>query len=632
MPVVIEPSSPARLAEADLTPRAPAHPSPLDWRDQVLYFLLPDRFSDGLEAGRPLFDRTDPTRHAAPDKAAWMGAGKVFQGGTIRGIRSKLDYLRGLGVTALWIGPVFKQRPDLATYHGYGIQDFLEVDARFGTRQDLRDLVDDAHAKGLYVLLDIIYNHSGSNWFYERGGAPVDTVRYRFEPPHALFRWRSKSGQPLATLGNDRDDGVWPREFQDPDFYTRAGSIERFDPAPWENPLDPRNEFRRGDFFSLKDLRVQESAPFVRDPQSEAVLGALIKVYQYWIALLDLDGFRVDTVKHVSFEASRNFCGAIHEYAESIGKENFLVLGEVAGGAGLTRSYLDVFGRNLDAALDLGDPMDVITRTVKGLGHPREFFAQFGGHDELGTHREVGRYHVSVLDDHDMINRNPKARFSAGNAAPAQVAHAVGLQLTTLGIPCIYYGTEQAFDGSEAYHDLSIEGLGSDGKIPDRDRYVRESMFGGTFGAFGTGGCHFFDPSHPTYLRVAAIARVVTGKDRVGMALRRGRQYAREVKVLAHLGYQPPQQGELVAWSRVMFDQEVLVALNTHGGAGRGGHVTVDRGLHPPGSRMRVLYRSDWSDADLRNPPGGQTVAVTDDGGRAVVRIDLPAAGMVILA
>ena len=77
-----------------------------------------------------------------------------------------------------------------------------------------------------------------------------------------LFRWRSKKGEPVSTVGNDRDDGVWPEDFQNPDFYTRAGSIGRFDPAPWESPLDPRNEFRRGDFFSLKEFRVQESALF----------------------------------------------------------------------------------------------------------------------------------------------------------------------------------------------------------------------------------------------------------------------------------------------------------------------------------------------------------------------------------
>jgi len=206
------------------------------------------------------------------------------------------------------------------------------------------------------------------------------------------------------------------------------------------------------------------------------------------------------------------------------------------------------------------------------------------------------------------------------------------MQLTTLGIPCIYYGTEQAFDGSERYHDLSVEGLGGDGKIPFRDRYVREAMFGGKFGAFGTSGCHFFDQDHPTYLRIAAIARVVTGGDRVGLALRRGRQYAREVKFLEVLGYQPPRQGELVAWSRLMFDQEVVVALNTHGAERRGGLVTIDRALHPPGSRLKVRYRSDWPDADLRMPPDGPPVMVADDGGRSVVRIDLPPAGMAILA
>jgi hypothetical protein len=294
-----------------------------------------------------------------------------------------------------------------------------------------------------------------------------------------------------------------------------------------------------------------------------------------------------------------------------------------------------VFGRNLDAALDLGEPMDVLSRTVKGDRDPGEFFAQFGGHDELGTHREVGRYHVSVLDDHDMISRNPKARFSAGNGTPArfeQAAHAVGMQLTTLGMPCIYYGTEQGFDGSEAYHDTGIEPRGGDGKIPFADRYVREAMFGAGFGAFGTTGCHFFDPDHPTYLRIAAIARVVGARDRTGMALRRGRQYPREVRFLAGVGYQPPRQGELVAWSRVMFDREVVVALNSNGIGARGGDVTVDRTLNPPGRSLTVLYRSDWSDAQLRTPPAGQVVPVTDDNGRSIVRIDLPPAGMAILA
>ena len=101
--------------------------------------------------------------------------------------------------------------------------------------------------------------------------------------------------------------------------------------------MHPDNEFRRGDFGALKDLKLNE-----QEPSSDEVLSAVINVYKYWIALSDCDGFRVDTVKHLSWEASHNFCGAIHEYAEYIGKENFLLLGEVTGGAEMTKDYLDI--------------------------------------------------------------------------------------------------------------------------------------------------------------------------------------------------------------------------------------------------------------------------------------------------
>jgi glycosidase len=630
MPVTIPAVAPTSLAAASLKPAAPVMPSPVDWRDQFLYFLLPDRFSDGQESTRVAYSG-DPSLHPVPSVADWMAAGTSFQGGTIAGIKSKLPYLKGLGVTALWVGPVFKQRmdPGLITYHGYGIQNFLEVDPRFGTRQDLRALVDAAHALGIYVILDIIYNHTGNNFYYkDDSGKPVEELPYRFSPHYDRVSWRSGAGAPTAAIAGP-DDGVWPTEFQNDEFYTRAGSIGRFDPADWENRLDPRNEFRRGDFFSLKDLRVQERQPFVFDPDAARVVDALIKVYQYWIALTDCDGFRVDTVKHVSFEASRNFCGAIHEYAESIGKENFLVLGEVAGGAGITRDYLDVFGRNIDAALDLGAPMDILAATMKGFCNPGDFFAQFGGHDDLGSHREVGRYHVSVLNDHDMIGRKPRQRFCAGGAPALQVAHVTGIQLTTLGIPCIYYGTEQGFDGSDTRHDASVQALDSKGVPPDNDRYIREAMFGATFGAFQTSGCHFFNTSHPAYLRIAAIARVVMREDMIGKALRRGRQYARDVRFLS--SYLPPHQGELVAWSRIFFHTEVVVAVNTNGAAARGGFATVDSALHPPGSTLNVLYRGDWTDAELAAPPVEPQQPVIDDGGRSVVRIDLPAAGMIIL-
>ena len=175
MPTVVEASLPPRFPPRTSSRAATCHSARSTGATDFL-LPLPDRFSDGNEGGRPLFDRADPLRFKAADKRAWMEAGKKFQGGTLKGIASKLGYPQGLGVTALWLGPVWRQRPDLQTYQGYGIQNFFDVDPRFGTRQDLRDLVDAAHARGIYVLLDVIYNHTANNWFYDAGGTARDSL------------------------------------------------------------------------------------------------------------------------------------------------------------------------------------------------------------------------------------------------------------------------------------------------------------------------------------------------------------------------------------------------------------------------------------------------------------------------
>lgn len=590
-------------------------PSPLDWRDQLFYFLLPDRFSDGGEAGRPLFDTSAPHLHRALDLSSWQQSGKYFQGGNLQGIASKLDYLQGLGVSTIWVGPVFRQREDLETYHGYGIQHFLDIDPRFGSRQDLRNLVDAAHERGMYVLLDVIYNHSGNNWYYSDQGQAHPTMPYRYQPPYPIHGWRSSTGMSIDAIG-DESDGVWPQEFQNLDWYNRAGQIGKWDPDEWEDPLHPDNEFRRGDFFDLKDF----------DLQKGKVLSSLIKVYQYWISLSDCDGFRIDTVKHVSFEASRNFCGAIHEYCESIGKNNFLLLGEVTGGEGMARNYLEIFGRNLDAVLDIGAPASRIAGMVKGLSPAVDFFNQFQGHDILGTHRETGRYHVSILDDHDMVGRD-KARFAAHSSIQhilEQTAHAVGVQLTTLGIPCLYYGTEQAFDGSKSLQDYNVdEGF--------EDRFIRETMFGGTFGAFQTEGCHFFNPQHPTYLSIAAIAKIRNEKSLIGLALRKGRQYLRETSILRG-PFSVPGAGELIAWSRILASKEVLVVLNSHGTEVRGADVTIDAVLQADKASLTFLYRSDWEFNSSTPFPTDQSAPIHQSEGRFFIHLELSPAGMAILS
>jgi glycosidase len=617
----IEPEAPSDLAQLNLNPRGDVHPSPNDWGDQVLYFLLPDRFSDGLESGRAMYDRSSPQRCRVKDRKAWMESGTLFQGGRITGITSKLDYLKSLGATALWIGPVWKQRIDLPnSYHGYGIQNFLEIDPRWGTRQDLRDLVDAAHEKGMYVLLDVIINHTGNNFFYDHDGQPWSTMPYRKWPPYDLHGWRNAHGQSVKQISGP-EDGVWPREFQNIDWYTRAGQI-----AHWDSPgqdLAADVEFRRGDFGENKDLNTGSSD----------VVDALCRCYQYWIALSDCDGFRIDTLKHIPSEVSAIFCHEMRMFARRIGKKNFLLLGEVTGAANLAEHYVNSDVPNLDAVLDIESAPRRLADFVKGLCAPDEFFKQFGGGDALGQLRSDGRHHVSILDDHDMVCRPHKHRFAWNNTSKdpyAQVAHAVGVQLTTPGIPCIYYGTEQAFAGAQFVHDESVQKRSDDGAIPYADRYVRECMFGGGFGAFESAGCHFFDPSHPTYRRIAAIARLRLRSDDIGKALRHGRLFVRETRVNGD-AFGPPRQGEIAAWSRVIEPMTVIVALNTHGLEARGADVTIDSEQHPPGSTVRVLYRGDWDEKKLTSPDSIEEIPVTHhEDGRVTIRVDLPPAGMAI--
>jgi glycosidase len=631
-------------------PRAEAgafHPSPVDWRDEVLYFLLPDRFSDGREATRPLLDRANrPAARPAPASASswrwdrWVASGgDRFQGGTLRGIASKLDYLAGLGVTALWVGPVFKQRGHLDTYHGYGIQDFLDVDPRFGTRQDLVDLVAAAHAKGLLVILDIIFNHSGSNFDYLINGNRVRQPGYlpwpRFYPDTG---WRGKTDELLATVAGP-DDGVWPAELQDWNCYTRAGAGDLGAGAI----DDDHAEHKRSDFLDLRDLNSDPPGGGAPDP---ATLRLLVRCYQYWIALTDCDGFRIDTLKHVSFEQGRNFCGAIKEFAARLGKHDFFLVGEVAGGDYNEDRYLDVLGQNLNAALDIGEMRLDLAGVGKGLLHPSAYFDGFDpGRAVMGSHRNLGNRHVSVLDDHDHVF-GEKVRFSSESSSDHQVAAAVALQFFTLGIPCVYYGTEQAFAGPEASER---------GYLPSwkgSDRYLREAMFGpehprksgraglGTgaggidtdepgFGPFGTAGRHCFDPQFPTYRRIAAMAAA----RRRYRVLRSGRQYLRPTNFLGR-GFAVYGPGELLAWSRLLDDEEAVCVVNTHGTNMRGADVLVDASLNPPGSSFAVVFNSAAAGgiAAPAHPTGSALPVKRTADGKAFVEVrDVPASEVLVL-
>ncbi|MDQ3927578.1 MAG: alpha-amylase family glycosyl hydrolase [Chloroflexota bacterium] len=649
---------PQSVRGVTLPRRQSYYPSAADWRDEVLYFLLPDRFSNGSETPGNMLPRDRSNLSAArpnlPDGRPWAwdcwaesGADR-WQGGTIRGIISKLDYLKGLGVTTLWIGPIFKQRGHLNTYHGYGVQDFLEVDPRFGTRQDLVDLVSTAHEQGLRIILDIIFNHSGSNWLYPPGTPAADAAHLEtgvFKARYTQGRydfgsWRGEHGEPIGAFQGG-EDGAWPVELQDADDYTRAGSGS-LNNTP-EDLFNSQAEHKRSDFEDLRDFNLDRPD----------VLTDLALCYKYWIALTDCDGFRLDTLKHVSPNQARDFCGTIKEFANNLGKANFLLIGEIAGGDDNERRYLDALQRNLNAALDIGEMRLTLNGAAKGLVNVQQYFKAFDASSDvepnMGSHRNLGLRHVSILDDHDHVF-GTKLRFSVDARSPHQVVAGVALQLFSLGMPCIYYGTEQAFAGPERSEWQWLPDWGKS------DRYLREAMFGPLhphaeglaglqpppggldtglpgFGPFGTAGRHCFDPGHPAYVRIAAIA---TLRKQFGV-LRYGRQYQRKLK-LPHTGFELPEPGQLIAWSRILDDEEALCIVNGNGEQARGGDVEVDVNLN--GSSMTVVLNtaqaavaSQGAGAYQGSHPVGSTVLVRrrPDGGAHVEIRDVGPSEVLVL-
>jgi glycosidase len=297
-----------------------------------------------------------------------------------------------------------------------------------------------------------------------------------------------------------------------------------------------------------------------------------------------------------------------------------------------------------------------ITGVGQGLRDPGDFFAGFNFWDErMGSHRDWGSRHVCVVDDHDHVF-GAKVRFSANAPVNHQVIVPTALQLCGLGIPCIYYGTEQALSsGPEAGERVWL------GTVKDNDTDVpafgridvllRETMFGpehprasgfaGTqgardtalpgFGAFGTAGAHVFDQEHPAFVRMRAIIAT----RRTLPPLRRGRQYRRATSIGGD-DFRFHGPGELLAWSRVLHDAEVLIVVNTNGAAGRGSCIELDPALRPAGSVLRVVCdtgRIGDSTSDAQG--GGRLLTVQSMGESERVFVDVgvlaPAEAMIMV-
>ncbi len=495
-----------------------AHPA----QDDVIYFVLPDRFENANPANDAGSDvggstDTDVLRHGYdPERKGY------YHGGDIQGLRNRLPYLKHMGVGAIWMAPIFRNRPVQcgstvsvdtcsAAYHGYWITDFTDVDPHFGTKRELRAFVDAAHARGIKVYFDIVLNHT------------ADVIKYA-EPSESYI---SKDSEPYrdaaGTPFDDRDyagTNSFPQLDAERSFpYTPV--FRSFDDASAKRPawLNIRTLYHNrgnstfagesseyGDFFGLDDL-------FTEHPR---VVSGMIDIYKSWISDYDIDGYRIDTVKHVNMELWQAFSPAIQSHARAEYKRDFFMFGEVFSGNPRYTSEFTTRGK-LPAVLDFGFQGTArYFASQSGATHSlRDFFAN----DNYFTDVDSNANRLPLfLGNHDMgrigtfLRQDNPGAGDAELLARDKLAHA--LMYFSRGMPVVYYGDEQGFVGDGG------------------DQDAREDMFGSQVAVYndndliGTGATTAqpnFEPSHPMYRALSDFARV----RREHEALRRGVQIHR---------------------------------------------------------------------------------------------------------
>jgi len=494
----------------------PANMSYLDRapQDEIIYFVLPDRFQNadpsndtGGISGSRSEHGFDPTHKG------------FYHGGDIKGLTEKLGYIAGLGATAIWLGPIYKNkavqgRPgeESAGYHGYWITDFNDVDPHLGTRDDLRAFVQEAHARGIKIYLDVIVNHTADVIFYEECHGPEAPANLG-APGACPYRTKADFPYTGTPIGGDINQGFvggQPADQTDDNFakltdpnyaYTprvRTGDETLKVPA-WLNDITlyhnrgdsawyGENSIY-GDFAGLDDLFTEN--PRVRD--------GFIEIYKQWITDFRIDGFRIDTAKHVNPEFWPVFNDAMIEHAASLGIPNFYIFGEVYSGdpVELARfTKLHGFPAVLDfafqeAVVDVianNEPTDRLAQVYRadalyadgneGAGRLPTFV---GSHD-AGRFAHFIRNSLPQMSDEDLFKR-------------VRLGHA--LMMFGRGMPVIYYGDEQGFVGDGGDQDARED------MFPSRVDTYNDNVLVGTS---ATTADDNFNKEHPLYLAIAEMA------------------------------------------------------------------------------------------------------------------------------
>ncbi|MFJ5275496.1 pullulanase-type alpha-1,6-glucosidase [Streptomyces parvulus] len=492
---------PPLAARADAPPAPPSDaklakaPARHDLTREQFYFVLPDRFANG----DPRNDRggLTGTRTATGYDPTDKG---FYQGGDLKGLTDRLDYIKGMGTTAIWMAPIFKNQPVQGTgenasagYHGYWITDFTQVDPHFGTNQDLRNLVSKAHAKGMKVFFDVITNHTADVVDYEEKS-------YDYLSKGA-FPYLTKDGEPFDDAdyadGSRRfprvDSGTFPRTPTVP-AAKRNLKVPSWlnDPAMYHNRGDSTwagESTTYGDFSGLDDLWTE---------RPEVVEG-MEKIYQRWVKDFAIDGFRIDTVKHVNMEFWTQWATALDAYAAKRGRDDFFMFGEVySADTSVTSPYVTE-GR-LDSTLDF--PFQDAARAYASQGgSARKLAAVFGDDYKYTTDKANAYEQVTFLGNHDMGRFGTFLKQDDPRATDAELLRkarlANELMFLSRGNPVVYYGDEQGFTGAGG------------------DKDARQPMFASRTADYldddqlGTDRTHAeaaYDPSAPLYRRISALA------------------------------------------------------------------------------------------------------------------------------
>lgn len=490
-------------ARADTPPPPPsdaklaAEPARHDATREQFYFVLPDRFANGDPrndkgglTGSRLATGYDPT-----DKG-------FYQGGDLKGLIKRLDYIKGLGTTALWMAPIFKNQPvqgngsdASAGYHGYWITDFTQVDPHFGTNEDLETLIDEAHAKGMKVVFDVITNHTADVVDYEEKS-------YDYLSKGA-FPYLTKNGEPF----DDADYADGRRDF--PEVGT--GSFPRTPAVPtakknvkvpsWLN--DPTMYHNRGDSTFAGESSEQGDFGGLDDLWTERpeVVEGMERIYQRWVRDFDIDGFRIDTVKHVNMEFWTQWATALDAYAARQGRDDFFMFGEVySADTDVTSPYVTQ-GR-LDATLDF--PFQEAARQYVSQGGSAQKLAGVFDDDYKYTTGKANAYEqVTFLGNHDMGRIGYFLRQDDPKATDAELLKkdklANELMFLSRGNPVVYHGDEQGFAGAGG------------------DKDARQSMFASRTADYldddriGTERTHAedaYDTRAPLYRQISALAKL----------------------------------------------------------------------------------------------------------------------------